>query len=267
MMNHRECRSLFVEALYGELTGVRRREFDEHLAVCGECRGAFHELEQLTALMDRRERSEPTRAEWTAFWNMVEGRLTGTVETPRRRGSLLDRLLPVRLSWAAGLATVAVIALGIVIGQRIGGPAGGDIESHISAAERILLNERALNYLERSKVLLLGIVNSGTAEPTSGLARKQEISRSLVSEAADLKRKLTAADEQRLKLLIADLEVILLQLANLEQAADIPALEIVRGGVERQGLLLKINLEQMRAGAPPVEADSARGTTTERKRI
>lgn len=267
MMTHRECHELFVEALYGELAGSRRREFDDHLAGCEDCRGAFQRLGEVSALMDRRERPEPTRAEWTAFWNELEGRLTGSTETGKRKGSFLDRLLPVRMSWAAGLAAVVLVALGIVIGQRVGGPANGDLGTHISTAERILLNERALNYLERSKVLLLGVVNGGSIEPTSGLARKQEISRSLVTEAAGLKRELTAADEQRLKLLIADLEVILLQLANLEQTADIPALEIVRGGVERQGLLLKINLEQMRAQAPPAPADTVREIPTERKRI
>ncbi|GJQ19999.1 MAG: hypothetical protein HBSIN02_03540 [Bacteroidia bacterium] len=267
MMTHWECEQLFVEALYGELTGPRRHQFDDHLAGCEDCRGAFQRLAEVSALMDHRERSEPTAAEWTAFWNELEDRLTAGAKTETPRNSILDRLRPVHISWAAGIAAVVLVAFGIVIGQRVGVPTDGDLGTHFSTAEKILLNERALNYLERSKVLLLGVVNGGFVEPTSGLAREQEISRSLVTEAANLRQELTAADEQRLKQLIAELEVILLQLANLEQTADIPALEIIRGGVERQGLLLKINLEQMRAQAPPVPADTARKPTTERKPI
>jgi hypothetical protein len=111
----------------------------------------------------------------------------------------------------------------------------------------MLLNEQAINYLERSKVLLLGIVNSSSAEPASGLEKEQQVSRLLVSEAAELKDRLSDADEQRMKQLITDLEVILLQIANLEEEKGFPAVEIVRSGVERRGILLKINLEQMRS--------------------
>jgi hypothetical protein len=123
----------------------------------------------------------------------------------------------------------------------------GRLEKGLTTAERILLNERAINYLERSKVLLLGIVNSSSAEPASGLQKEQQVSRLLVSEAEELKNSLSDADEQRMKQLITDLEVILLQIANLEEEKGFPAVEIVRSGVERRGILLKINLEQMRS--------------------
>ena len=46
--------------------------------------------------------------------------------------------------------------------------------------------------------------------------------------------------------LIASLEMILLQIANLESENDIEAIEIVKEGVNKQGVLMEINLTDLR---------------------
>ena len=45
--------------------------------------------------------------------------------------------------------------------------------------------------------------------------------------------------------MVSDLEVILMQIANLESDYDLPAIEMVKSGVERRGIFLKINIEEM----------------------
>lgn len=115
------------------------------------------------------------------------------------------------------------------------------------------LDERTLEYIDRSKVLLLGLVNFDPAvdDPAGlDLTRQQALARNLVDEAGALKEDLAAADRQRLRGLIADLEVILLQIANLEAQHDLPAIEMVKSGVDRRAILLKINVEEMRLSAP-----------------
>lgn len=112
---------------------------------------------------------------------------------------------------------------------------------------------RTWQYLDRSKVLLLGIVNADSAQADPALLnlpRKQALARDLVSEAAQLQTELNSPEQQRLQALVRDLEVILLQIANLEAHHDLPAIEMVRNGVERRGLLFKINLEAMQRTAP-----------------
>lgn len=114
------------------------------------------------------------------------------------------------------------------------------------------LETRTRDYIDRSKVLLLGLVNFDTAQgdpAVLNLARKRDIARRLVDEAEGLKDDLSAANEQRLRELIADLEFILLQIANLEAEHDVPAIELVQSGVDRKAILLKINVEEMRMGA------------------
>ena len=51
-----------------------------------------------------------------------------------------------------------------------------------------------------------------------------------------------------LKVLVEELETILIEIANLEEQEDLPDIELIRDGVDRKGILLKINIHQMGDG-------------------
>jgi hypothetical protein len=75
-------------------------------------------------------------------------------------------------------------------------------------------------------------------------------------QASYLKSSLNRPDQQQMRQLIHDLEVILIQLANTEVKPGVPALELVRKGVYQKSILLKINVEELRAmykNKPPRE--------------
>jgi len=113
----------------------------------------------------------------------------------------------------------------------------------------IELVQRTQNYIERSKTMLLAIVNfdQENDDPfTLGLPYQRQVSQELVQEAAWIKSGLADSRERRLQELVTDLEVILLQIANLEAESDLEAIELVKDGVENRGILLKINLADMR---------------------
>jgi hypothetical protein len=78
------------------------------------------------------------------------------------------------------------------------------------------------------------------------LPRQKEMSRELVNEASVLRGDLKAAKERRLERLIGELEMILVQLANLKAEADLPSIEIIKAGAELKDVLFKINLSEMR---------------------
>lgn len=257
-MTHRECRDLFIEAIYEDWNEPQKKGFEKHLSDCAECRNAFAELQAVATAMKGRVREEMKQVDWTIFWNELSSRLTA--RNRKRKGFLPWRRIVefVRFRPAIGYGTAAlsILVAGILIGRLVlSGPDfnAQQLSERLSEAERAILNERAHNYLQRSKTLLLGIVNNNVTPSSYGLSKQQEVSRLLVSEAGSLRSELTEADQQQMKKLIGDLEVILLQIANLEETKDFPALEIIRDGVERKGLLLKINLEQMNAreSAPP----------------
>jgi len=271
-MTHRECRDLFVVALYQEWEVPQRKAFEEHVSECSECRTVFRQLQAVASTMKQRVRPELTQVDWTIFWNELSSVLTSAHEPPRGRWLPWRRLVEFfrfRPVIAYGTAAISILTAGIFIGRLIL-VNGADIDAQrlterLSQAERTILNERAQNYLQRSKILLLGIVNGSSITPSShGLSKQQEVSRVLVKEAGTLRSELTAADQQQMRKLVGDLEVILLQIANLEASKDFPALEIVRDGVERNGLLLKINLEQMNApeSTPPAAKENVKSKSS-----
>ena len=88
---------------------------------------------------------------------------------------------------------------------------------------------------------------------SADLAHQKKVSRDLIQEASVIKPKLNDPRQRRLRELVSDLEVILLQIANLEAEQDQPEIEILKSGVDRKGLLLKINLEQLRLSNPKTE--------------
>jgi hypothetical protein len=81
-----------------------------------------------------------------------------------------------------------------------------------------------------------------------------------VAESGQLQADLEGPDQQRLRELVADLEVILLQIANLEAQHDMPGIEMVQHGVERSAILLKINLEEMRLNVKQQNGEKPKNT-------
>jgi hypothetical protein len=119
---------------------------------------------------------------------------------------------------------------------------------------------RAEQWLERSKILLIGVVNEDFSDPAqSDFSQQRQISRNLVTEARVLRREIEPAANRQLLQLMSQLELILLQIANLEAEHDLSAVELVRDGIARDGLLLKINIAEMaqqeQRGASTVKPD------------
>ena len=79
------------------------------------------------------------------------------------------------------------------------------------------------------------------------LTRHQKVSRELIEQGNILTVALNKPDQQLLRQLVQDLQIILLQLANVEVRPGVPAIELVKKGVNEKSILLKINLEEMRA--------------------
>ena len=256
-MNHDDIRKLFVGALYGELTADEKKDFDNHLTACSACAVEFNQLRETLTIMDRRKRDEPDEAYWSNYWQRLSAKLD---EQPESRAKVF-KLFPesVRVpAWAYGIAAVFLIFFGVYLGRNYfashdtvsegSTPATGTQPRTASASDT--LDDRALAYLERSRNLLIGLVNldsSGRSSPN--LARQQQASRQLIDQAAYLKVALNKPNRQLMRQLILDLEVILLQLANVEVKPGVPAVELVKRGVDQKSILLKINLEEMRASS------------------
>lgn len=265
MIKCQKTKDLMLEALYGELSAADRAHFDAHLRACPECAAEYSVLGATLEVMDRRERPDPGGIFWDGYWERLERKmereaLQVAAPAPESLWRQTRRLLATVPRWAyQATGALALVVIGVLIGRAVFAPSGpgattgpAGVVAAVPPADPALV--RANDYVQRSKVLLLGLVNfDPAAKDTYGLnlPRQKQISRELLSEAAYLKPALRDSRNERLRELVADLEVILLQIANLESENDLEAVDLVRTGVDKGDLLLQINLSEMAGETKP----------------
>ena len=260
MSDCKKCRSLFLERFYGQLDAVKTQFFNDHISVCEKCKSRFAEMEELLQFTGKRVRPEPPEE----FWDSYEKSLARRIETAKSAqsgqeslGKKRQRRFTLAPKWAyQAAAAVALIIIGVFIGRALFSPSikgvqHASLRSGLTARQHpeTALVSRSQDYIERSKLILLALVNFDPAleDPYAlDLPYQKRLSRELVQEAGDLKQELAESDQERLEDLIASLELILLQIANLESENDLDAIELVRDGIDRRGILMEINLTDLR---------------------
>jgi hypothetical protein len=289
-MTCEETKGLFAEALYGELPDARMAAFNAHLAACSACAREFEGLRRTIDLANRRARVEPTPAEWEAFTAKLDARLTaegarreadGVMDenfAPPARGRsarVIPWLPAIRPAYGYGIAAVLLVAFGIYMGRTFfngatpGPAAPGDSAVTADAGpgpvtakteEASAVNRDALAYLERSRNLLIGLTNMSESQMGAvDFSRSRKVSRELYDRGNTLAVALNRPSQQQLRQLVQGLQMILLQLSNMEVAHGTPVVEMIRKGVDSRSILLKINLEAIRAALneeslPPADA-------------
>ncbi len=263
MSRCRHMRQRIAEALYGELSEDRRRELDAHLRSCRDCARLYQQMAATLDVMNARQATEPDEAFWTGYSERLAERFESQQQrqTLPRPGSFLEHLARYRhAAWRAG-AVAALVLVGVFLGRWIWTrePPGGSVRqaavppSHRADPAEAVMEDRAQEYLQRSKVLLLALANfdPGTDDTmTLNLQSQRRISASLVQEAEYLKTALADPAQMRLRELVGDLEVILLQIANLEDEHDLEAVEMLQRGVNKQEVLLRIDLSKILRRSP-----------------
>ena len=261
MINCRASKDRMIEALYGELGPLEKERFDEHMRSCQECASEYSVLGATLRLMDKRERPDPGPEFWDGYWDRLSRRMLWEATDEGRRPSLGARFVRVfsrlpRWSYqAAGAA--ALLLVGILIGSRLINPTGGGVGVETATVSAPLSTRgagdsravvQAENYIERSKILLLGLVNYDSATEDAyafDLGRKKTMSRELAAEAPAIRSALNERGQKRLRDLVSDLELIMMQIANLGSGQDVEGVEFIKQGVDRRGIFFKIDLDRM----------------------
>ena len=258
MSDCKKCRSSFLEAFYEELDAEQTDFFKHHIELCASCKSWFDEMSSTLDFMSKRARPKPEKSYWDSYEERLVKRIdkVGRVQPEKEsRGRRFTRAFNLAPRWVyQAAAAFVLIAAGIFIGRTIFSPSALEIQQ---ASQQVIsqqqpgiqLASRTHRYIERSKLILLALVNFDptTEDPYAlNLPYQQQISRELVREASLLRRDLADSDQRRLERLIADLEVILLQIANLEAKNDFEAIELLKDGVNTKGVLMEINLADFR---------------------
>ena len=259
MSDCKKCRELFAEALYKELDAEQKNFFKNHLLLCPKCKSEYDEMASTLKVMDKRIRPEPEQAFWHDYENRLAKRMEdeAQMQKPESWWQRFIRNLSYTPKWAfQTTASLLLIILGIFIGRTVFSPPVPELQQAKKMASTISKPElqtqliyRAHNYIERSKLIFLALINFDPETEdyyALDLPYQQKVSKELVQEASFLREELARYDQRRLQNLIIDLEVILLQIANLESEHDFEAIELVKRGVDSRGILLKIHFTDIR---------------------
>lgn len=217
-------------------------------------------MEAVLRFTGKRIRPEPPEEFWDSYEERLEQRIETTEALTVDRQSLwrsLGRRLYTVPKWTYQAAVaVALIVIGVYIGRTLFSPRITGVQLASQRPElttpqqpETTLIRRSQDYIERSKLILLALVNFDPSieDPYAlNLPYQKQVSKQLVEEASHLKKELGESDQERLENLIASLEIILLQIANLESENDLDAITFVRDGINRRGILLEINLTDLR---------------------
>jgi hypothetical protein len=261
----------FVDALYGELDASIQQPLDEHLKQCSKCREQYTSLQKTLHIMDGREHPELSDEYWHQYDQKLQKRIADAKPQNVRWHSFGK--IP---GWALKAAAAFIlVGVGVLIGRYYMTPTTQPQISHIrpvpsttTTVQRVSMDPETKRFLERSQVLLIGVVNlepDAEGNYPTDLSAQKKVSRDLIQEASVIKTKLKGPDKRRLNELVSDLELIMLQIANLEAENDQPEIEMVKSGVDRKGVLFKINLEQMRMSGAAKSAPEHKQQSGEKK--
>lgn len=239
----------FVDALYGELDPSNQQSLDEHLKQCSRCGELFASMQNTLQIMDGREHPKLADEYWKQYDDSLQKRMADA-KPEKVRWHTFGKIP----GWALKAAAAFIlVGIGVLIGRYYMTPTTqtqiAQPRTAPSTVQRVSMDPETKRFLERSQVLLIGIVNmepEADGSYPADLSAQRRVSRDLIQEASLVKTKLKGPDKRRLNELVSDLELILLQIANLEAENDHPEIEMVKSGVDRKGVLFKINLEQMR---------------------
>ena len=260
MSECKKCRALFLEHFYGEPDDSKEQFLKDHLSVCEKCLSEFDKMKATLEFAGKRVHPEPPEK----FWDAYEERLAELIQ--KKKFSEADRVSWGKRRWKdfnlvpkwafQAAAALVLIFVGVFLGRIIFLPSIPETsqfaqQQGLVSAEPpgTTLIHRSHDYIERSKLILLALVNFDPAseDPYAlDLPYQQQVSRELVREAGLLKKELARSDQERLEELIATLEIILLQIANQESESDFEAIELVKEGIEGRGILMEINLTDLR---------------------
>jgi hypothetical protein len=246
-------RRLAVLAAYHELPSEQQEWFTDHMAECDACRKSYSALLVTLGTASSFEIQEDLKSSQERYWTRLSVQLVEEATSVREASHL--RWKPSYQLAMAAVAALLLVALGIVIGrftfkqpapappvQATGTvPGPGDTLSVAQA-------QHASEYLDRSKVLILGILNN---RPDRGAAfqasfqRQQRVSRELIGESCLLQEELANPRQARLRSLVGDLERILSQIASMDAEHSLAGVEVLKSGLTDGTILFKINVEQM----------------------
>ena len=253
MRSHGDIRDSLYDFVMNDLDAQEAETLRAHLLTCEDCRAKVEELKQLTAVVPRpQERPSDHRDEayWTGLAARIErglppGRPAGRGHALTLRGQFRLLMLPPR----PGIA-FALVALALAVTAT---PTLRPWEREEPVAETAenaavpLVQEQSPDadiaaHLRRSRNLLVGLANDpDDPGAMTDLSIEREASRRLLE---DNRRYRSEVLDPQSSEVLADLEKIMIEVANSREQTPAADLDLIRQGIRQQNLLFKVRMAE-----------------------
>jgi hypothetical protein len=261
--------------LEGETTASQWRLAEEHMATCQRCAQTWHSFQ---AGADLLKNSLPPLEPSGALWHKISARLetAGRPARPSQFGvwwrqflELYSPQTPRALQLARfGFAVLALVSIGLPFVLSLtknemiatNTPAARDTTFAATTLPRIPgwrvaqqqfagagLEQQMADYLEETRLVLLEVKNSTSADQELDLNGIRQASQRLLEQTVTLKADLKQEDVATLHNLVEQLELVLLDLANLADAPEREEVEMLRAAIRQKDLLIKIEIVDLKA--------------------
>jgi len=260
------------DRLYDFLSGTLQEgegaAIENHLARCQKCSAERRKVEKAIQALNAHEHRLPTLPEryWDGYSKAVEVRIK-TSQTPSHglekfleifRGEDAKGFLSPKFAYGIlGFALGTVVTLGIlspylskkpqpeVVQQPVeqGQAQQAATESPTLSSLTQEISQPLLQFFQKAKAFLIAVKNTDESKETAtDLMSEQETSRKLAAECRNLKRFPLDPREQQL---LSELDIVLVQLSKVKNERDSLKLDLVKEGIERNNLVMRIRVHEL----------------------
>jgi len=239
-MSTGENRDRFIDSVFGDRDAPARDQLD------GRDRVELHELEDLRTLLTDHGHREPPAQRRAELWSRLEARLDEN--RPRRRQL---ELRPSRnLLAAAAVVLLAIVTVALLRG-RTPAPERPDAATRTAAVaveDRSIADTQRLDALiDGATPLLMAVSNRSRPDQLRAVDIRSE--QRLATSLADGCRALRESPDNTLKRrdrnLLAELETVLLQIANTEPSTGGGEIALLRRTIEDRQILFEFALREL----------------------
>lgn len=243
MKNEQETLLLY---LAGELTPEEAARFEKRLAEDEELAAELDDLRRSIALVEESVPPEPDRQYWHSFYARLQPRLEQKSAWQR----FTEWLMPsqgLRLATAFGTLAVIFIVAGVLITQTLINSQPVELVQKatvkIKRAEGYLQNVIA-DHLYRSRLLLQEMINisDGGNNISELLTETRSRGEELLSDNRTYRMAAQRQNDVDLEELLDELEMVLVEIANLDPGEADYTLPTVRKIIQKKNLLIKIEI-------------------------
>jgi hypothetical protein len=236
-----------------ELAEPQRQAVTQHLASCARCREEAAGIDRIRTLLADPELFAP---EPTYAWQILPGTLAARVrDFPPERQTV--RVRTSSLAWTFAMAATLVLSIGLVwLSHRVAPtPAQPALvatriapgnEAFLKRIQSVYAREQTATYLNQCQDLLLNVVRAeqNCQGDKYDVSLEVERARALLTRKRLLDRELQAPEVASARELCDDLEHFLFSLSLAEKCQSPDKLQRMETFIQRQQLLLRINVLQ-----------------------